>query len=535
MKKENQVVFVSQELAAAANQIDAVLAECSGLSDGGAAEMVHAIRLAQGVIALRQIFDQEGIRKNVVAMQNTKLGFMTDRSPAAIESAKRKGKTLVPYQWDVIRECCIEAMIQGYRITGNEFNIIASGFYPAKAGKFRKINDRPNVAEFQFSHTPPNYISEQKMDYGKPVTAQYARVQCWASWKQNGQLVKVGDDTGERHDKLVFKVRVNDAMGDDAIVGKSLSKLFTRVLMRVTGSVLLPESTDVEIEDEAAGGMLPETTGAINEEIRGKQGVGKIIDADYEEINKTEGGAATTTTGAGGEADGNEKTPLGTEYPDTLSEVWQDFRGSFIRNRGKGMKEFFALAVNVRHIHMAPKELYDEAESNFVRLTGLEWPVPEQGGTDTTTTDIGAGSGMDLDANSQPGSPIDYTTLTPGSDVWIELWEKYPEHHEEMLLFRSSDKGKARAAAAAALNGSDNGSVLPKCLAAIRPELLASDDGRELKKCHEMFPDITEKALKDNHPETLAAIRIIIGKVDRLIDQENLDEGNRQGIGGGSG
>lgn len=220
-------------------QIDTIIDKCLPITSKQAHGFNEALVLAGGIKAMRDIFlNNDGIKENIEAMANTPLGFMTDRSPEALASSK---KQLKPYTYHEIAECCIEAMLQGYRITGNEFNIIAGRFYPAKNGKYRKIIENEEISSFFFTTTSPAFATETRMNYGKPDTVSIAKVQCFASWMQNNTSVKIGYD----EDKLVFKIKVNAFMGDDGVIGKALSKLFSRVLMRIEG-IIIPESTDID-------------------------------------------------------------------------------------------------------------------------------------------------------------------------------------------------------------------------------------------------------------------------------------------------
>ncbi len=248
---KNAVATIDQ----ATKEIDTVVEECLPITSQQTQSFGQALVLAKGVKTLRNLFLTPEIKETVESMANTPLGFMTDRSPAAIESSKRTD--LQPYTYDEIKECCIEAMLKGYRITNNEFNIIASRFYPAKDGKYRKIIEDERVSNFKFTHTPPLFCVEDRIEYGKPKQIQIAKVQCYASWHQDGGEVKLG--YGE--DKLVFKIKVNAFMGDDGVVGKALSKLFSRVLMRLEGR-MVPDSDidDSQTVDVSPGKETEDTT-----------------------------------------------------------------------------------------------------------------------------------------------------------------------------------------------------------------------------------------------------------------------------------
>ena len=231
----------------ASKEIDRIVEEAGPIAVAQATGFLSTLKLADAIGALREIFlKHPGIRKTIQSMQDSRLGFLTDKSPRAIAYAASRGKTVKPYSYEEIVEPVIEAMLQGYRITGNEFNVISGGFYPAKNGKYRKIIETPGVTDFKFTTTSPLYAPDGRS----------AKVQCYASWLFNGTPVTLGVSEKEKgkEDTLVFSVRVNEAMGEDAVVGKSISKLFSRVLMRLSGKVM-PEATDLEYEGPAA---LPE-------------------------------------------------------------------------------------------------------------------------------------------------------------------------------------------------------------------------------------------------------------------------------------
>ncbi len=236
-------------------EIDSIVEECLPATTSKEQGFKEALVLAHGVRQLRDIFKDKNIEQIVMAMKDTPLGFMTDRSPAAVA----KKQDLRAYTYNEIKECAIEALLKGYRLTGNEFNIIANRFYAAKNGKHRKITEAEGISNFQITTTSPAYETEIRTQYGKPQTVQFAKVQCYASWKQNGQQCYLGrkGESGTPEDTLIFKIKVNNMMGDDAIVGKALSKLFSRVLLRLFGR-LEPEATDFVEGDIIEGEPNPE-------------------------------------------------------------------------------------------------------------------------------------------------------------------------------------------------------------------------------------------------------------------------------------
>ena len=196
-----------------------------------AASFMRAFGLAEAVSKMEDIFDHPLVKKTVLAMQDNPLGFLTDRAA--------KGE---PYGYEIVKPAVIQALIEGYLITGNEFNIIMSRYMPVKAGKFRLINEHPGISNFNPTTTSATYFFEERGGWNnKKEMVEVAKVQCYATWNLDGKKCSIGYDD----DKLVFKIKVNKGMGDDGIVGKALSKLYGRVLTRLIG-VSIPEVDDIQ-------------------------------------------------------------------------------------------------------------------------------------------------------------------------------------------------------------------------------------------------------------------------------------------------
>lgn len=233
----------------ALKSVEQTVEKCRPLITTEIDSFAASFEVAQGIAFLREMFlKNPEIRKAIENMQNRRLGFVTDRSPKAIARAKANGKDLKPYTYEEIIEPCIEALINGYRLTNNEFNVIAGNFYPAKAGKYRKIVEYPGITNFSFTVTPPVFEG-----------SDYAKVRCFASWRKDGRLQTFGTSNRGKEDTQVVKVKINKNMGEDAIIGKAQSKMFTRILERMQG-VSMPESTDLELGE--TGEPITLTAGA---------------------------------------------------------------------------------------------------------------------------------------------------------------------------------------------------------------------------------------------------------------------------------
>lgn len=205
-------------------------------------QFARALATAAAVNTLRDLLD-ENVMKNVMQLQNNALGFLTDRKDA-------------PYSVNVVRDCLIEAVLQGVSPCGNEFNIISGRAYITKAGMRRKL---ANVSGLTYTITP-----------GLPkmaATSDGAAIVMSLDWTYNGKT---------EHKDLPLAVRVNKSMGTDAIIGKATRKAAAWLFDAVTGMsvsdgditdddaipttakpVTSPIESDPHVENVKADGVLP--------------------------------------------------------------------------------------------------------------------------------------------------------------------------------------------------------------------------------------------------------------------------------------
>lgn len=239
-------------LTATTNKIDNILTECVPIMNSVDRASIHeSLVLAKGIDLLRQEFQKSpAIKATITAMTNSRLGFLTDRSPAAIikyKNASGGKKQLKPYTYEELTEAIIEGLMKGYRISNNEMNVIAYNFYPAKNGKFRHIIEYPQIANFKFYNGLPSYEIRNQVGYqNKMEKIEYAQIECFATYRINNETITVGRTAENPGDKIIFRIRVNKGMMEDSVIGKAHSKLFTRILQRLTGR-LLPESEDITL------------------------------------------------------------------------------------------------------------------------------------------------------------------------------------------------------------------------------------------------------------------------------------------------
>lgn len=157
-----------------------------------------AFTVAGAVGALREALTP-AVMKPITDLQNTSLGFRTDKKAGYDES--------------VIRDCIIEATIRGLSPCGNEFNIIADRMYITKEGFQHLLADIPGL----------KYVIVPGIPHPKEGGAL---IDMEIRYTHNGK---------SNIEKLPICVRVNAGMGADAIIGKATRKARAWLYSAVTG------------------------------------------------------------------------------------------------------------------------------------------------------------------------------------------------------------------------------------------------------------------------------------------------------------
>lgn len=220
MANDNSKAIVRVNVEETTAKIEKVLDKCNAQALAKMPPMTQAVELARGVHALRREMSQEFVSKVFMPLQGSPLGFVTDR-----DNAKEGPRE---YPWEVVRDCMIEGMIKGLRPVNNEINIIAGRAYAAKNGVTRLVAEMQGLTDLRVKFAAPN------------VKDGEARVQAVASWKWDGKPMKLERIYEKQADGSLFdgriSVRVNRAMGTDAILGKAKRKLFYEIHEIVTGT-----------------------------------------------------------------------------------------------------------------------------------------------------------------------------------------------------------------------------------------------------------------------------------------------------------
>lgn len=168
-----------------------------------ASQFRRAFAVAEAVYQLKALLTPE-VMKPILNLQNTSLGFQTDR---------REGG----YPLDTVKECLIDAVLSGVSPVGNEFNIIAGRAYITKNGMKHKLMQ---IDGLSYTMTPgiPKMAGEQ----GAAIIMQI-------DWTYRGKT---------EHKDLALAVRINKGMGTDAIIGKATRKAAAWLYETVTGQTV---------------------------------------------------------------------------------------------------------------------------------------------------------------------------------------------------------------------------------------------------------------------------------------------------------
>jgi len=159
----------------------------------------RALVQADAVQEFARLLTDDLVKAVIMPLQNNALGFRTDKPDGG-------------YPLHVVREAVVEALMRGFHISGNEFNIIAGRFYAAQAGFVRLCRER--VSDLREEPTI------------KAQTPTGALVLYRMEWTINGKK-----DSFER----AFPVRVQDKAGPDLIVGKAKRKAYAYLWQIISG------------------------------------------------------------------------------------------------------------------------------------------------------------------------------------------------------------------------------------------------------------------------------------------------------------
>lgn len=223
-------------------------------ADENEEDILKAMVLASSMARLRALLDAETMQ-DVMSLQNCPLGFLTDQDPTKWDSRLNGGKGGYPkaYPVEVVRDCVIVAMLSGFKLTGNEFNIISARFYGAQAGYERLVKSWPGIQV-----DPPKLGIPQSMgETGALIEAVVTfRV---GDRTRTLEFTKSGGP-GDIDNRLT--VRRNKGQGSDALKGKALRKVWKAVYETLTGcdpeamlATIDVESQPVDEQEDGEGAV----------------------------------------------------------------------------------------------------------------------------------------------------------------------------------------------------------------------------------------------------------------------------------------
>lgn len=209
-EKSEQLVIANDTIAA----LDK--AATNGLLAQREVSQFKKMALIAGSIGELRALLTPAVMKPIMALQNTSIGFKTDRPTG--------------YDVDTVRDCVIEATLKGVFPVGNEFNIISSQCYITKEGFGHKLRDIPGLG---YTITPgiPRMVGEG------------AIVKIQVEWTYNKK---------DHSKELELAIRVNKGMGTDAIIGKAVRKARAWLYTTVTGQEVGDGEADSDVIETTA-------------------------------------------------------------------------------------------------------------------------------------------------------------------------------------------------------------------------------------------------------------------------------------------
>ena len=220
------------------------------------------IRIASAIKELRTLLTDD-LLECIMALQGSPLGFLTDKDRPPKGDSRSGWKP--GYTVEVVRDVTIDATIRGFRMTGNEVNIISGKFYAAKEGLSRKVREFKGLTNLRLEAGVPHN------------TTGGALVEYHASWNVNGESDEIHCVKTDTSDTRI-PVKVNSAMGADAILGKAERKMLARVFSRITGSGQYSQDVESDIPTADGGASSSELLDVLRGEMSEAKALTAIAD-----------------------------------------------------------------------------------------------------------------------------------------------------------------------------------------------------------------------------------------------------------------
>lgn len=202
-------------------------------------DVLAAAQVADYIEAVRNAIEPQ--MDSIIKLCDSPLGFRTDRSPAILETNRKRGKGAgAPYSREVVKDCAVEALLRGVRLVGDQFNILAGRCYITMNG-YKHLVNSTNISGLQFKITK---ISVTDSEHIADAEAQ---------WQQGGNDCTVS--------KRFFCKAYGAITTWEQTEGKATRKLFKAIYEKATGRAF----QDADESDEMREGSI-DVDATVNEE-----------------------------------------------------------------------------------------------------------------------------------------------------------------------------------------------------------------------------------------------------------------------------
>lgn len=200
----------------------------SEINQDGIGQLLRAAKKGAAIKRLRAMLSGE-LLDLLRSLMNSPMGFLTDKDP---KRKSKEGTATAPYDDDVIRDCAIEALLNGVLWDGNEFNIIAGKCYITQNGFWRKVREIPGITDIDVVPGVPS------LHNGSMVCRVRAT---WKLWGIESSLIGADGQPGR-----VFPIKNDSSSTPDNLTGKALRKAYKAIFEKATGSILSAEAGEVD-------------------------------------------------------------------------------------------------------------------------------------------------------------------------------------------------------------------------------------------------------------------------------------------------
>lgn len=198
------VVAQAKELQSAVNMYQHEWMEADG-------EIIRTAIRAQAKKEIYQLLDGDFFDQVIGSKAGQPDGFDIDTTEASQKPTN-------------IKVAVATALLNGLRLDGKEFGVIAGGFYMERAGADRLLREWPGVTDLDYHLGLPDTTTRR----GEAI------VECKITFRLNGKPMEVTHLKSDEMDQRLA-VRVNAGQGTDAIHGKARRKLAVRALQLLSG------------------------------------------------------------------------------------------------------------------------------------------------------------------------------------------------------------------------------------------------------------------------------------------------------------